>query len=443
MAKKLTEILKKKKAPENPKNDDTIIEDIGTVDEQLASIAEQRKSLVMKLQAKEITLAAYDDKELELRAKTLVIDPEGLGAKFDEKVANETFATRNRNAVRAYRHSMKLLGSFTDELSKAMTVELATGGTVPADIKPKAVTALDLVRIYNAVGNIASTDMAAEQTFTDPMVAYLENPLSFLNVIPKRTTTSMTIRDLQEDSAKVEGGYGAVAEGAGLPQIDFGTKEESRGLAVVGAYVVVRDEWLADTDRRHYLPYLNIRLVDKSRLFVEAQAVSGTGLNNQMTGVTIDGVISEIAADLAAGAWSRVHINSLATGMGTIWKDVKEPGQIVLIHPLDFVKALVTGSDQAGWFLGPPLGYTGGAPAGRSMPTLFGMMVIPSFAVAEGTFFVMNLKHMYLMINGGEFNRQEGLAGADILKREKHIVLFTRGNCFSRYPKAIYKITQA
>lgn len=417
---------------------DDLLKDIDSVDEQVSALAEERKSLVSKLQSQEITLAEYDDLELAIRAKSMVIDPEGLGQKFDDAVGKEIFATRNRNAVRAYKTSMRLINSFVGHAAEQLTLEAASDGRIPAEIPDMTVKAADMITLYNAVGDIASSDAAAEQTFLDPMVAYIEQPLSYLNVVSKRSVTNQTIRDLQSDSTKEEGGFDEVAEGAALTQIDFGTKEVTRGLITSGAYMVVQQEWLSDTDRRHFLPYINARIIDKSRLRTEAQALKGTGTNNEATGVTIDGTILTGTAQ-AAGAFTRTHINEYATLMGLVWDGIKKMPSVAIIHPKDFVKALTTGSDQAGWYLAPPLGYAGGAPAGRSIPELFGMMVLPSFAVDEGEGYVMNLENIFLAINGGEYRREEGFVGSNLTKRQRTIVLYTFFNSFSRFPKAVAK----
>ncbi len=349
----------------------------------IADLMLKRQELYEKLQNGDITLAEFDDKDLEYRCEALELPHETLKSRFDDAVIAGHFLRQELDAVEAYKTTFRLLNAVVQDCSRAQALVDKGGDASQVVVTPREISARDLAHIYSAAGNVTSADVADAEAITDPTVRWLERPLSLLNIYRKIILTTMELKEIQEDADKVEGEWGAVGEGVAFPQVDLGTKFVTRELTTVGAYFVLPQQILRDSNKAHFLPYANVRLREKHMLYVEDQLFKGDGTGANMTGFRNDGTISSIAAALAAGVWTQVHINSVADALATIRTSVYKMPQVIVMHPLDFVKALKSFSADIGWLLGRPGGQMGttGPPMGRMLPTIFGIPVILSDAL--------------------------------------------------------------
>ena len=410
----------------------------------IADMMLKRQENAEKLQNGSITLSQFDDNDLEHRCEALGLNHEALKAKFDDAVVAGYFAQQEIDAVAAYKTTFRLLNALVQDVEKAVSLAGKGGDPSKIDVMPREVSARDLIHIYSAAGNVTSADVADAEAITDPTVRWLERPLSLLNIYRKIILTTMELKEIQEDADKVEGEWGSVGEGVAFPQVDLGTKFVTRELTTVGAYFVLPQQVLRDSNKAHFMPYANVRLREKHMLYMEDQVFKGDGTGADMTGFKNDGRIATIPAALAAGQWTQVHLNSVADALASIRTSVYRMPQIILMHPNDFVKALKSYSANVGWLLGRPGGQMGtsGPPMGRGLPTIFGIPVIMSDALTELEWFVADLSEAGLYLNGGVYQRGDGLINDQLLKLQQSIVFYAFATQFNRRPKAIYKITQ-
>ena len=397
---------------------------------EFSSIAEERFSLIGKLRSKEITAEQYAQADTELRTKGVVAIQErlaGAQSKFDEMVLNGQFLNRGQNAIEVYN---KVFGPFSKMMSDGLIAD-STGNRSGAAME---IESKDLVKIWNAAGIVTTGDSASEELYTDLQVFYVEQPISLLNIIPKVALTQMDIREFREDSTKVEGAPASRGEGIILPLEDFGTKNVDRSLKSVGARVEYNIEIERDDNRRHFMPYLQTRVMEKHMLKVENMTLLGTGAGTNPTGIVIEtGILTPDA--IATGAWDFAKVNAFSTVIQSILANAYKPPTHIILNPVTYYQLLTVGSATHGWFLRAPVSTN--APIGNSLPTLFGVPVVMAWTLPSSKFVVMDMSHTRLYTNGGTINRQMGTIGDQFAKLQRTIIAYCWMQQFSRFPNRI------
>lgn len=459
---KLKEMLDAKVAP-LVKQYGNEIDTLADIDEFSAVVAEAAQELYNK--RKDMSSEEYLEAQKELHVLEMQIDKPGRATKFDEAMEASQNPDNRRQIANAYRIASSIVQNRIKKMNEFS--EMQAAGKTPEPTNHSTQNMIDLLnhsalvqnlvkqqlgaRRFNAPETIAVSDVNPDRSiYTFPMPTYIINPLSVLNVIPKHSVTNATLRDIQNDTSKEEGAAAAVAEGVAFSKVDYGTKEVERPLRWIGAYTVVRDEWTSDSERAYMLPYTNMRLLEDFLLVVEGQLVRGAGTAPNIQGFLTETGVTKLTTGggsptgTPAGDWTEVHINAFADGLGHIWNGLKDPtGTMIFLNPLDYVKALKAFKAEIGWLLSQQASGAGTAPGGIAIPTLFGMPLVPSFAINEKEPLVANLSHTYMLMNGGQSNRFEGTINDQLIKRERTIGLFARVQQFSRYPALqFYQATQ-
>ena len=415
------------------------------VNSEYSAIAEERFVLLGRFKSGEVTEIEFlnCNRELDARSRKLMTSAQLAQSKekFDHMVMAGIFVDRRQNAIQAYN---RVYAPFCKMMEKA---DLEQIGVADGQIlsNPAAgrtdIPAKDVVNMWQAAAMPMKTDSAqSEEDFTDLMVHYVEQPLTLLNVINKRTISEMDIREFREDSAKVEGKPAAIEEGTRLPLTDFGTKDDTRALTTVGARVQYTLMMANDSNRRHFMPYLNARLWEKHFLEVEKAVVKGDGNTNNPTGIlTESGVVTNTA--VASGAWTQSKVNSgFVTPMKTVIKNAYKPATHVIVHPSLYYDLISLGTDTEGWFLQSPVSVN--APIGANMATIFNVPLIQSFALLEGEYIVANMDNTLVYCNGAIAQRQEGTDGTDLSTLTRTIILYCWLNQYTRFPNHIVKGTK-
>ena len=434
----------------------TLTEDV--LESEFANIAEQRYSLLGKFKDGKIDEAKFMDEDRELRLKGRKMLTQHQLSKgqetFDHLVVSGFFLDRHKNAVQAYN---EVFGPFHKMMKEADASEAAG---IPQSGEQR-ITGKTLMKVWNAAGDQVMSDAQSEENYTSLQVFYVEQPVSFLEVVPKTTIDQMDIREFREDDSKVEGDIASRAEAAALTQVDFGTKAVNRDLKSVGSHVKYTLELANDSNRRHFMPYMNARLLEKHRLAVEAHAIAplgtaaantsgktyearvgaGNGKGQNPTGILAETGIIDPGAQTNK-TWDFAYINLInTTAIIPVLKNAYRPPSHILMNPQDYYEMLTIGTTSEGWFLSAPVSVN--APLGATIPTLFGIPVIIGWTLPKGTVVVANLMHTLLYTNGAIVQRDQGLDGNDLTKLERTIIMYCWMQQFSRFPNWICRFRVA
>lgn len=194
------------------------------------------------------------------------------------------------------------------------------------------------------------------------------------------TTDSNAIRYVVEDG--YEDGTAVTAEGSTKPKSSFGLEAKTANVVKIATHLKVSDEMLEDV--AGLAGYITTRGLSKYRLKEDQQLLYGTGLNNQLEGLTV-----------AATAWGAATINNpinnlydvAVDGAANLAKKEYMPSGI-MVHPTSWYE-LITEKDTGGQYIVPDLIRQGLAPA-----QLAGIPVIRNTAVAEGDILMANFAQM-------------------------------------------------
>lgn len=194
------------------------------------------------------------------------------------------------------------------------------------------------------------------------------------------TTDSNAIRYVIEDG--YEDGTDNTAEGSTKPKSSFGLEAKTANVVKIATHMKVSDEMLEDISG--LAGYITTRGTTKYRLKEDQQLLYGTGLNNQVEGLTV-----------AATAWGAATISNpinnlydvAVDGSANLAKKNYMPSGI-MVHPTSWFD-LITTKDSDGQYIVPDLIRQGLAPA-----QLAGVPVIRNTAVTEGDILMANFAQM-------------------------------------------------
>lgn len=196
------------------------------------------------------------------------------------------------------------------------------------------------------------------------------------------TTDSNAIRYVIEDG--YEDGTDNTGEGSTKPKSSFSLEAKTANVVKIATHLKVSDEMLEDI--AGLAGYITTRGTTKYRLKEDQQLLYGTGLNNQVEGLTV-----------AATAWGVATIgnpiNNLydvaVDGSANLAKKNYMPSGI-MVHPTSWYDLITTKADGGnGQYIVPDLIRQGLAPA-----QLAGVPVVKNTAVAEGDILMANFAQM-------------------------------------------------
>lgn len=174
----------------------------------------------------------------------------------------------------------------------------------------------------------------------------------------------------------------AVAEGAAKPASDLNLVQVTENLKKIATTLKVSDETLQDIP--FIQSYVDARLSLFVRLTEEDQILNGSGVGANMTGIlNRAGLQAAIASDAATGVPSQDAIYKQITAIRSI--AFVEPDGIV-IHPTDW-QTLRLRKDLNGQYYsgGPFTGAYGQGASGVATDSLWGLRVVITPAIAQGT----------------------------------------------------------
>ena len=194
------------------------------------------------------------------------------------------------------------------------------------------------------------------------------------------TTDSNAIRYVIESG--YEDGTDVTAEGSTKPKSSIELEAKTANVVKIATHLKVSDEMLEDV--AGLAGYITTRGTTKYRLKEDQQLLYGTGLNNQLEGLTV-----------AATAWGAATISNpinnlydvAVDGSANLAKKNYMPSGI-MVHPTSWFD-LITTKDSKGQYIVPDLIRQGLAPA-----QLAGVPVIRNTAVTEGDILMGNFAQM-------------------------------------------------
>lgn len=259
---------------------------------------------------------------------------------------------------------------------------------------------------------------------TDRVELYPSRPLSVLDIIPTGETTQSAVVYMAENAwtnAAAE-----TAEEGSYPAATFTLTETTAPVRKIAVHLPVTDEQLDDVPRAR--DYIDNRLTYSLRLRLDGQVLVGNGTAPNLLGFLNHGTVQSQAkgTDTVLDAIFKAMTKVRATGFA-------EPTAIVL-HPNDWqeIRLTKTGTEQV-YFWGPP--------AEAGLVTIFGLPVVATPAITEGTALVGAFAPHSELVYRRDVEVQVGYSTDDFIKGRKTLRADLRVAFAIYRPLAFCKVT--
>ena len=252
------------------------------------------------------------------------------------------------------------------------------------------------------------------------------------DLIASGTTSSNSIEYVVEEA--YTDSTDMTAEGAEYKQSDFDLKLKTATVRKITAYLILSEEMLEDVEGLN--SYISLRLPSKLKLKENYQLLYGTGLTNNLSGITTNATAysDELAdADIT-------EIDVLVSAMKQVRTSEYNP-TFALIHPTDALKIKLA-KDVNGNYLQPWIFMANGN------INLDGVGIIVSTAITSGDFLVgdgsaaqvFDRRQMTLeMTNTNEDNFIKGMVTVRISERLTLAVYRPKGFIYGTFASALAK----
>ena len=230
---------------------------------------------------------------------------------------------------------------------------------IPSGFTRATVTSVGLTSIEKQTGIIIANKMP-------PRVA---------DLIPSTVTASTTIRYIQETSFTNAAAF--VAEGASKPEATFALAEVDATVKKIAVIARVTDEFFADFEATR--AYINLRLAYMVAMKEDDALLNADGTANQIRGLlqTVGIQTQAKATDTAPDAIMKA-ITKIRT-IGFFEADG------VILNPIDLQNLRLLKDTAGQYFFNGPFGGSYGTPELPLTPMVWGLPVIWSTSIAQGT----------------------------------------------------------
>jgi HK97 family phage major capsid protein len=196
--------------------------------------------------------------------------------------------------------------------------------------------------------------------------------------------------------------------------------ERTESIRKIATFLPVTDELLADVSGIQ--GYVNSRLTTMMRLRMDNQLLNGNGSAPNLTGVLNKSGINTFDYSSYSGELSR--LGQVYQAITEIRKDAFVEPDSVVMHPSDWYQIVTAVTDQAGDATAGlasknPLIVAAGGFGGDVAARLWGLKVVPSTAVAEGTALVGKF-------GGGDAAQIVTRQGVDLAVSDSHSDFFAK-----------------
>ena len=196
--------------------------------------------------------------------------------------------------------------------------------------------------------------------------------------------------------------------------------ERTESIRKIATFLPVTDELLADVSGIQ--GYVNSRLTTMMRLRMDNQLLNGNGTAPNLTGVLNKSGINTFDYSSYSGELNR--LGQVYQAITEIRKDSFVEPDAVVMHPSDWYQIVTAVTDQAGtssagYASKNPLIVAAGGFGGDVAARLWGLKVVPSTAIAEGTALVGKF-------GGGDAAQIIMRQGVDLAVSDSHSDFFAK-----------------
>jgi HK97 family phage major capsid protein len=260
----------------------------------------------------------------------------------------------------------------------------------------------------------------------------LRNPDSVIGLFDQIQTNQNAYVYLEETT--FTNAAAEAAEGAAAAESALAFTERTESIRKMATFLPVTDELLADV--AGIQGYVNSRLSTMMKLRLDNQLINGDGSAPNLTGILNKSGINTFAFGSYSGELRK--IGQVYQAITEIRKDAfVEPDSIVM-HPSDWYDIVTEESSVETSGSRNPLFVVAGGFGEAVAPKLWGLNVVPSTAIAEGTMLVGKF-------GGGDAAQVIMREGVDLAVSDSHSDFFTKNQLAIRLTMrlgfAIYRPT--
>lgn len=191
--------------------------------------------------------------------------------------------------------------------------------------------------------------------------------------------------------------------------------ERTESIRKIATFLPVTDELLADVSGIQ--GYVNSRLTTMMTLRMDNQLLNGDGSAPNLTGVLNKSGINTFAYGSYSGELRK--IGQIYQAITEIRKDAFVEPDAVIMHPSDWYDIVTTTSSVETSGSRNPLFVVAGGFGADVAPTIWGLKVVPSTAIAEGTMLVGKF-------GGGDAAQIVSRQGVDLAVSDSHSDFFAK-----------------
>lgn len=258
-----------------------------------------------------------------------------------------------------------------------------------ASIMLQEITGGNMSKAVGTMTEAASlTGEVIAPTRRESVVELAQRPTHIRALLPQGTMNSNTFRYVEETAG--EGAVDVTGEGATKNQVDYDMEAKDAPTTKITGFARVSEEMLEDIPALS--SFLGRRLTKDIRKKEDQQFLYGTGLSNQLTGLSVN------ATTFAAyRADSDAQIIDLLIAVYATLEDLNYEASGVLLSPKDYY-SIYTAKDAVGAYVKQDLVTTLGGQL-----FIAGIPVFRNTAVVDGEYFVGD------WLNGAQIFDRQGL----------------------------------
>jgi len=249
----------------------------------------------------------------------------------------------------------------------------------------------------------------------------LRNPDSVINLFDQIQTDQNAFVYLEETTFTNNSAEAAEAAAVGEAALAF--TERTATVSKLGVNIPVTDELMQDVSGLE--GYLNSRLQTMVKLRLDGQLIAGNGTSPNLEGILDAGKSSVGTTAFGSYAGGLGRIGAIYGAITSIRVNAFTEPDAIVIHPNDWAQIVLqldadfAGTAAEGYTAKSPVFMSAGGFGGGVANQLWGLKVVPSTAIAEGTILVGKF-------GGGEAAHVVVRQGMDIAVSDSHGDNFTK-----------------
>ena len=263
----------------------------------------------------------------------------------------------------------------------------------------------------------------------------LRNPDSVIGLFDQINTNQNAYVYLEETT--FTNNAGAVAESTDISTSNEGAlafTEKTESIRKMATFLPVTDELLADV--AGIQGYVNSRLSTMMKLNLDNQLINGDGSAPNLTGVLQKSGINTF--DYSSFNGSLARLGQIYQAITEIRKDAFVEADSIVMHPSDWYQIVTSVTDVTSSGSRNPLFVVAGGFGADAAPRIWGLNVVPSTVIAEGTMLVGKF-------GGGDAAQVVMREGVDLAVSDSHSDFFAKNQLAIRLTMrlgfAIYRPT--